>query len=579
MPEDRDQLFEQALARHLRTAGADESVCLNPEILAAFHERTLSPEEVSSTKSHIISCARCQSVLAQLEATEAVNELREAAQADVQNLAAAGIAKQAPQPVARTSKSSATAALSKVVALPSKKHFSLRWVAPAGAVAAGLLIWISVRESRISIKPSAPAPPAQVAENREQAVPSSDAENLKDLIPSKELEKQKSAARSTDQLNARAPIASAAPVPQPSLRDEKKDAAVGGKLESENSKPATRYEYSARAGTGTGGGRGPTAAAAQAQANNALQRGDQGVVGGAAQMTDASPAPSGLDKAELKKVAPPAKSGIVGAIQPAAPPPPRPAPKRLSARLRGTVTDPSGAVVAGANVVLKSANGDTVVSTSTDTNGTYSFSGVAAGNYQLELQSAGFKTDRLTGLTVAAGENVMNARLELGTSTETVEVAAQAPAISSTASQVAEVTEARELKARNLQTLVLLSPGLQTVTSPDGKTVWKLGEAGQIFRSTNSGKDWTSAVSGVAVRLLAGSAPSAKICWVAGASGTLLRTTDGGKHWQRITIPISGDLGGVHASDAKHASIWDAPNRVSYETSDGGATWKRSANE
>jgi len=160
-----------------------------------------------------------------------------------------------------------------------------------------------------------------------------------------------------------------------------------------------------------------------------------------------------------------------------------------------------------------------------------------------------------------------------------VEVAAQAPVDSSTTSQVAEVTEAHELKARNLQTLVLLSPGLQTVTSPDGKAVWKFGEAGQIFRSTNAGKDWTSAVSGVAVKLLAGSAPSAKICWVAGASGTLLRTTDGGKHWERITIPISGDLGGVHASDAKHASIWDAPNRVSYETSDGGATWKQSANE
>jgi carboxypeptidase family protein len=568
MPEDRDQLFERALARHLRTAGAAESVCPNPDFLAAFHERTLSPEEMSYAKSHIISCARCQSVLAQLEATEAVNELPEDAQAGVQNLAAAGFAGQARQPVARAAKSSATAAPSKVVAIPPKKYFSLRWFAPAGAVAAGLLVWISFRESRINTKPSAPVPAAQVAENREQAAPSGDAENLKDLIQSEELEKQKSAASSTRRLNERTPIAQATPRPQPSLRDEKKDAAVGGKLESEDNKPSAGHEYSARAGTGMGGGRGPSAAAAQAQANNALQRSDQGVV---AQMTDAAPAD--LDKAERRKVAPPAKSGIVGAAQPAAAPLPPPAPKRLSARLRGTVTDPSGAVVAGANVVLKSANGDTVVSTSTDTSGAYSFSGVAAGNYQLELQSAGFKTDRLTGLTVAAGENVMNARLELGTSTETVEVAAQAPVISNT-SQVAEVSEARDLKARNLQTSVLLSPGLETVTSPDGNAVWKFGEAGQIFRSTNAGKDWTSAVSGVAVKLLAGSAPSAKICWVAGASGTLLRTTDGGKHWQRIAVPISGDLGGVRASDAKHASIWDAANRLSYETSDGGATWK-----
>src|ERR1700750_2637842 len=133
-------------------------------------------------------------------------------------------------------------------------------------------------------------------------------------------------------------------------------------------------------------------------------------------------------------------------------------------------------------------------------------------------------------------------------------VSEQEPVIGSTTSQVAEVTEAREQKARNLQTLVLLSPGLQTVTSPDGKVVWKFGEAGQIFRSTNAGKDWTSAVSGVAVKLLAGSAPSAKICWLGGASGTLLRTTDGGKHWRRITIPISGDPGGGAPPDPHHAS-------------------------
>src|SRR5262245_6497784 len=77
MPEERDQLFERALARHLRAESTGESLCLDPETLPAYHEPMLRPEELSSAKSHIVSCARCQEVLAQLEATEEVNKLEE----------------------------------------------------------------------------------------------------------------------------------------------------------------------------------------------------------------------------------------------------------------------------------------------------------------------------------------------------------------------------------------------------------------------------------------------------------------------------------------------------------------------
>jgi Carboxypeptidase regulatory-like domain/Photosynthesis system II assembly factor YCF48 len=271
---------------------------------------------------------------------------------------------------------------------------------------------------------------------------------------------------------------------------------------------------------------------------------------------------------------------VPGAAKAVAPPPAYAA-KRLPARLRGTVTDPSGAAVAGAKVLLQADGGRTIASTSTDTVGSYLFSGVAEGNYQLQLESPGFRTDILTGLNIQAGENVMNARLEIGISSETVEVAAQAQAqaVENSESQVVAPRNIVESKARNTLESLFASPGFASVASPDGKAVWRFGQAGQILHSTSGGKEWTVQVSGVTVKLLSASAPSAKVCWVAGVSGTLLRTSDGGKHWQRLTVPIGGDLGGVAASDAKHASIWDAPNRVRYETSDGGKTWKQIANE
>ena len=67
--EDRDRLFENALARHLRSdaAAAEKSACLDAEVLAAYHERLLSSEEMSAAKDHLVSCARCQEILAQLD--------------------------------------------------------------------------------------------------------------------------------------------------------------------------------------------------------------------------------------------------------------------------------------------------------------------------------------------------------------------------------------------------------------------------------------------------------------------------------------------------------------------------------
>jgi hypothetical protein len=117
------------------------------------------------------------------------------------------------------------------------------------------------------------------------------------------------------------------------------------------------------------------------------------------------------------------------------------------------------------------------------------------------------------------------------------------------------------------------------IVAPGEKHAWRVGNAGKIERSTDRGKTWKPQDSGVSADLTAGSSTSDKVCWVVGKAGTLLVTSDGGKHWTQVTAPIAGDLGGVHATDATHASIWDVPNRQSYQTSDGGITWTRSTNE
>jgi hypothetical protein len=580
MPEDRDQLFEKALARHLRAESATSSLCLDPETLAAYHERTLSPAELASAKSHIVSCARCQQILAELEVTAELDQLQETTElapavARTASPASSELRRELSPPAVITQPASPE----RVVAIPSKRFASLRWAAPAGAIAAALLVWIGVRD--LGMLRKSPSEGAQMSANRRQEPAPSASEESKTsgLFQEKEAERQKSDASSASEANETAPARHALPGPPSSLLDQGRESAAAGRIEPKDQKLGTRDEYAYSARTRNGLGRGPTAPSAQNQANDALGRGDQSVLGGAAQKAER--AASDLDKSKPQKAAPETAgmtADVAKAVAPAPPSAPAPS-KRLPGRLRGTVTDPSGAAVAGANVQLQADGGRTVASTSTDTAGTFSFSGVAEGNYQLQLERPGFRTDILTGLNIQAGENVMNAKLELGAASETVQVAAQAPVVASSNSQAAERRTLPELKGKNSLELLVASPDFRSVASPDGKSVWKFGEAGQILRSTSGGKEWASQVSGVTVKLLSASAPSAKVCWVAGASGTLLRTADGGKHWQRVSVPIDGDLGGVHASDAKHASISDAPNRVSYETGDGGRTWKRIANQ
>ncbi len=73
MPADeRDQQFERALQRQMRS-GSPDAVCPDAETLAAYHERTLSLEEMAQWKEHIAGCTCCQETLTLLEETNASN--------------------------------------------------------------------------------------------------------------------------------------------------------------------------------------------------------------------------------------------------------------------------------------------------------------------------------------------------------------------------------------------------------------------------------------------------------------------------------------------------------------------------
>jgi hypothetical protein len=166
---------------------------------------------------------------------------------------------------------------------------------------------------------------------------------------------------------------------------------------------------------------------------------------------------------------------------------------------------------------------------------------------------------------------------------ETVTVESAAPPIETTTSESAapaiDTATSRMMMKQGVANQVVLVNGADAglILTPDNKVFWRLQPPGTLRLTTDGGRTFKPLDTGANSNLTAGFAPSSRVCWLAGKAGTLLLTTDRGGHWTRISTPITGDLGGVHAAGARHASIWDAANRISYETSDGGATWKQTS--
>jgi Carboxypeptidase regulatory-like domain/TonB-dependent Receptor Plug Domain len=141
--------------------------------------------------------------------------------------------------------------------------------------------------------------------------------------------------------------------------------------------------------------------------------------------------------------------------------------QELAATLTGTVTDPSGAVVAGATVsVHDNQNGVDVRSVTTTSTGNFNITNLSAGRYTVTVRSAGFQSYVANEVILNVAEkHTLDVQLKAGKTSETIEVVAEnTPIQTTTAEQSGTVTgiQVRELALnnRNFEQLVLLQPGV-----------------------------------------------------------------------------------------------------------------------
>src|SRR5215469_6590852 len=100
-----------------------------------------------------------------------------------------------------------------------------------------------------------------------------------------------------------------------------------------------------------------------------------------------------------------------------------------SATLRGTVTDPSGAAVQGASVVVKSAAGERNTAT-TNRNGAYEVKGLAPGTYDVQVLAKGCAIFESKGVALAADQiKTLDAPLAIEQQQQKVVVEAETPTV------------------------------------------------------------------------------------------------------------------------------------------------------
>ncbi len=139
----------------------------------------------------------------------------------------------------------------------------------------------------------------------------------------------------------------------------------------------------------------------------------------------------------------------------------------VNGRIKGTVTDPTGAVVPGVVVVAINQATGVKTPTTTGTDGMYIFPQLPIGTYSIMVNTAGFQGFKATGIVLNIDqEYVEPVVLNVGQSTETLEVAADAVQVNTTDMQINNIVNSRQITelpliGRGFTGLELILPGVQ----------------------------------------------------------------------------------------------------------------------
>jgi hypothetical protein len=137
----------------------------------------------------------------------------------------------------------------------------------------------------------------------------------------------------------------------------------------------------------------------------------------------------------------------------------------------GTVQDSSGAIIAGARVILKNVDTNVVVEVVTNQKGYYDVPYLVSGAYSVTASAPSFKTSERRGLVLSAGQRMqVDMRLEVGPVAETISIVADAPVLDTTSATPSTVLGTRmvldlPVMANSAHLLGRSMPGVQVTAT------------------------------------------------------------------------------------------------------------------
>ncbi len=159
--------------------------------------------------------------------------------------------------------------------------------------------------------------------------------------------------------------------------------------------------------------------------------------------------------------------------------------QQITGSIRGTVQDPSSALVQGASVSARQIETGLTRTANTDAGGAYVLVELPVGHYELQVEAKGFQKYVQQGITLNVNETAtVPVHLAVGAESQVLEVNADAQLIQGTVTSLGKTVTEREvldlpLNGRNFTQLGLLQPGVVPLTPG-------LSEAGGSLRAGQS---------------------------------------------------------------------------------------------
>lgn len=163
----------------------------------------------------------------------------------------------------------------------------------------------------------------------------------------------------------------------------------------------------------------------------------------------------------------------------------------VTGSISGTVSDPTGAVIAGVMVTATNTAQGVETKTTTDTSGFYNFPRLAVGSYDVEVESPGFSPQKKSGIAVDSDASIrMDFSLAVSEqrSEVTVTESTEQVHVETSSTEVGEVVSQKEMTAvalngRSYTDLLALQPGIVPMSTQTAQSVVMAGASVQIAPS------------------------------------------------------------------------------------------------